>query len=111
MTEFSRTMDAATIQRIVRRTIDWASSAPPKRWKAHRCTARTQRVLANFARAILFGEPLSTRRRWAKRRAAVQRDHPVRIGSATSAVRLRRGHFLAELNARIRAEGGYPERS
>lgn len=113
MAEFSATMDAATIERIVRGTIDWAEFSTTEVIEGTSVYGEDHaRVLENFARAILFDEPLLA---------------PVSEGA--DAVRLSNAIllsgwlgrevpfdfdedlFLDELNARIRAEGGFPERS
>ncbi len=113
MDEFSATTDAATLQRIVRRDFDWSGSSTTEVVEDTSVHGEDHaRVLENFARTILFGEPLLA--------PASEGMNSVRLSNAI----LLSGWlgrevpfdfdedlFLAELNARIRAEGLYPERS
>ena len=113
MAEFSETMDAATIERIVRGTIDWNEFSNTEVVEGTSIYGEDHaRVLENFARAILFDEPLLA--------PAFEGINAVRLSNAI----LLSGWlgqevpfdfdedlFLNELNTRIRAEGRYPERS
>ena len=113
MTEFSQTMDAATIQRIVRRTIDWGEFSTTEKVEGTSVHGDDhKRVLANFARAILFGEPLLAPA--ADGLNAVQLSNAIILSGWLGRevpFAFDEDIFLAELNARIRAEGGYPERA
>ena len=112
MAEFSATMDSPTIERIIRGTIDWNEFSTTEVVEGTSVYGEDHaRVLENFARAILFGEPLLA--------PAGEGMNAVRLSNAI----LLSGWlgqevpfdfdedlFLDELNARIRAEGEFPER-
>ena len=111
--EFSATMDPATIERILRGTVDWKEFSATDVVEGTAIYGEDHaRILDNFARAILFAEPLIA--------PASDGMNAVRLCNAM----LLSGWlekevpfdfdedlFLNELNARIRAEGRYPERS
>ena len=113
MAEYSATMDADTIGRIVRGTIDWSAFSATEAVEGTSVYGEDHAlVLENFARAILFDEPLLA--------PAAEGMNAVRLSNAI----LLSGWlgeevpfdfdedlFLDELNARIRAEGRYPERT
>ena len=113
MAEYSTTMDAATIERIVRGTMDWSEYSSVEVVEGTSVYGEDHAVvLENFARAILFGEPLLA--------PAADGMNAVRLANAMILsgwlgtevpFDFDEDVFLAELNARIRAEGGFPERS
>ena len=113
MTEFSATMDDATIERIVRGTIDWTEFSTTEVVEGTSIYGEDHaRVLENFARAILFNEPLLA--------PASEGMNAVRLSNAILLsgwlgqevpFDFAEDLFLHELNTRIRVEGGYPERS
>ena len=111
--EYSATMDAAAIQRLVRQELDWSQYRTTELIDAHapHGTDHTT-VLENFARAILHDEPLLA--------PAAEGMGAVRLSNAIllSAWQGREvpydfddDEFLAELNQRIAQEGGFPLRS
>lgn len=113
MGELSATLDAAAIERIVRGTIDWGEISTTEVVQDRTTYGEDHaRVLENFARAILHGEPLL---------APVEEGlNAVRLSNAiilsgwlgrAVPFDFDEDLFLAELNARIRAEGVYPERA
>lgn len=113
MDELSATLDDASIQRIVRGTVDWSEFSTTEVVVGSGEYGEDHvRVLANFARAILHGEPLLA--------PAAEGLNAVRLANAIILsgwlgrevpFDFDEDVFLAELNLRIRAEGGYPERS
>lgn len=113
MAEYSTTMDPATIERIVRGTMDWSEYSSVEVVEGSSAYGEDHAtVLENFARAILFGEPLLA--------PAADGMDAVRLANAMILsgwlgtevpFDFDEDVFLAELNARIRAEGGFPERS
>ena len=112
MSEYSNTMDPATIERIVRGTIDWSEFSSTETVVGTSVYGEDHaRVLQNFARAILFGEPLLA--------PASDGVNAVRLSNAMILSQWLQEEvpfdfdedvFLDELNNRIRAEGLYPER-
>ena len=113
MQEYSATMDAAAIQRLVRQELDWSQYRTTELIDAHapHGTDHTT-VLENFARAILHDEPLLA--------PAAEGMGAVRLSNAIllSAWQGREvpydfddDEFLAELNQRIAQEGRFPLRS
>jgi predicted dehydrogenase len=111
--EYSATMDAAAIQRLVRQELDWSQYRTTELIDAHapHGTDHTT-VLENFARAILHDEPLLA--------PAAEGMGAVRLSNAIllSAWQGREvpydfddDEFLAELNQRIAQEGVFPLRS
>ena len=62
MTEFSATMDDATIERIVRGTIDWNEFSTTEVVEGTSIYGEDHARVDNFARAIMFNEPLLARR-------------------------------------------------
>jgi predicted dehydrogenase len=111
--EYSATMDAAAIQRLVRQELDWSQYRTTELIDAHapHGTEHTT-VLENFARAILHDEPLLA--------PAAEGMGAVRLSNAIllSAWQGREvpydfddDEFLAELNQRIAQEGVFPLRS
>lgn len=113
MAEYSTTMDAATIERIVRGAMDWSEYSSVEVVEGTSVYGEDHAtVLENFARAILFGEPLLA--------PAADGMNAVRLANAMILsgwlgvevpFDFDEDVFLAELNARIRTEGGFPERS
>lgn len=113
MQEYSATMDAAAVQRLVRQELDWSQYRTTELIDAHapHGTDHTT-VLENFARAILHDEPLLA--------PAAEGMGAVRLSNAIllSAWKGREvpydfddDEFLAELNQRIAQEGRFPIRS
>ena len=112
MREYSETMDAAGIERIVRGQQDWSEFTTVEKIEGTAEYGRDHAaVLENFARAILFDEPLLA--------PASEGAQAVRLSNAILlSAWLRRevpfdfdeDVFLAELNQRIAAEGEYPLR-
>jgi UDP-N-acetyl-2-amino-2-deoxyglucuronate dehydrogenase len=113
MQEYSATMEAAAIQRLVRQELDWSQYRTTELIDAHapHGTDHTA-VLENFARAILHDEPLLA--------PAAEGMGAVRLSNAIllSAWKGREvpydfddDEFLAELNQRIAQEGRFPLRS
>lgn len=113
MSEYSETMDPETIQRIVRGTIDWSEFSSTETVVGTSVYGEDHaRVLENFASAILFGDELLA--------PASDGLNAVRLSNAMLLSEWLQEEvpfdfdedvFLDELNARIRAEGDYPERS
>jgi UDP-N-acetyl-2-amino-2-deoxyglucuronate dehydrogenase len=113
MQEYSRTMDAAAIQRLVRQDLDWSQYRTTELIDAHAPHGTDHcAVLENFARAILYDEPLLA--------PAGEGMGAVRLSNAIllSAWQGRKvpydfddDEFLAELNQRVAQEGRFPLRS
>jgi len=113
MSEYSETMDPETIQRIVRGTTDWSEFSSTETVVGTSVYGEDHaRVLENFASAILFGDELLA--------PASDGLNAVRLSNAMLLSEWLQEEvpfdfdedvFLDELNARIRAEGDYPERS
>ena len=109
MQEYSATMDAAAIQRLVRQELDWSRvphhgthrRALPVR---HRPTA----VLENFARAILYDEPLLAPAAEGMARFGCPTPSPVGLAGREVPYAFDDDVFLAELNPRIRRGRGIP---
>jgi hypothetical protein len=112
MLDYSGTMGAADIQRIVRNEIDWSQFRTTEVIECHTKHGTDHAaVLENFARAILYDEPLLA--------PAAEGMGAVRLSNAIllSAWKEREvpfefddDEFLAELNTRIAAEGRFPLR-
>ncbi|MBO1031250.1 Gfo/Idh/MocA family oxidoreductase [Tessaracoccus sp. SD287] len=113
MAEFSESMDAATLQQIVQGTVDWSGLSTTEVVEGTSDFGVDHAaVLTNFARAILFGEPVLVTASggldalrlssamllssWLGREVPFDFDEDL---------------FLTELNARISAEGGHPPRN
>ena len=112
MAEFSESMDAATLQQIVQGTVDWSGLSTTEVVEGTSTFGVDHsRVLANFARAIVFDEPVLV--------SAAEGLDALRLSNAMllSAwlgrevpIDFDEDLFMAELNARISAEGDYPQR-
>ena len=113
MDELSASMDADTLQRIVRGTMNWGKLGSTEVVEGTSAFGVDHaHVLENFARAILFDEPL-----------LVPADDGLDALRLSNAMLLSawlgtevpfdfdEDLYLAELNARIGAEGGHPRRS
>lgn len=112
MRELAASLPADEVQRIIRGTVDWSAYGTDEVFEgASEYGADHARVLENFARAVRFGEPLLA--------PLSEGANSVRLANAIllSAWRgeevpfdFADDQYLAELNARIRAEGRFPER-
>lgn len=113
MAELATSLDAEDIQRIVRGTLDWTGFGTSEVVEGTSAFGVDHAVvLENFARAVLFNEPLLV--------PAAEGVNALQLSSAMLLSAwlgtevpfdFDEDLFLAELNARIRAEGEYPERS
>ncbi len=113
MQEYSATMDTAAIAQLVRQELDWSQYRTTELIDAHTPYGTDHAaVLDNFARAILYDEPLLA--------PAAEGMGAVRLSNAIllSAWQGREvpyafddDAFLAELNQRIAQEGRFPLRS
>jgi predicted dehydrogenase len=113
MREYSATMDDSAIQRLVRQELDWSQYCTTEVIEAHapHGTDHTT-VLENFARAVLYDEPLLAPA--AEGMGAVRLSNAILL-SAWQGREVRYDfdddEFLAELNQRIANEGRFPLRS
>lgn len=113
MQEYSATMDSTAIQQLVRQELDWSRYRTTELIDAHSPHGTDHSaVLENFARAILYDEPLLA--------PAAEGMGAVRLTNAILLSAWQRREvpydfdddvFLAELNQRIAREGRFPLRS
>ena len=113
MDAYATAMDDETIGRVIRGTIDWgAFSTTEVIEDTDARGAQHAAVLENFARAILFGDPLLTP--VAEGMDAVRLSNAILLSGWLGRevpFDFDEDLFLDQLNARIRAEGQFPERS
>ena len=112
MAEFSESMDAATLQQIVQGTVDWSGLSTTEVVEGTSTFGVDHaEVLANFARAILFDEPVLVTA--AEGLDALRLSNAMLLSSWLGrevSIDFDEDLFLAELNARISVEGDHPQR-